>query len=204
MKRKLLTYACVIATALFSSCSEDGGEKKPSLQFVFEGETITLAGAGLYLTGSGSVINGTHKYRNYFISDGEYTNGGGMTGSSLDDYEGETFFLRITLAIPNGEEFGEGEHIQLNNADIAGATQKICSVLFESGEGNNQIQYYTHDDIEDASPVIVSGGADDGDKMTLTLDGKLLYYYHNGTNWVEKTVTGTFYFTGTVQDERVI
>jgi hypothetical protein len=198
--KRILTSTLVIAVLAFTACSDD--DSSPKKQFSFDGETVTLKGANLYLTYDGNAGNGTHLYRDYFISDGTYTNADGNDGWSMEDYENATYFLAIELATPLEDEIGPGEFPQWSN--WTGVETNISYIYYESGDGEDEVEYYTDSDTEDNSPVIVSGGVEDGDTMTLKFSGKLKYYFFDGTNWVEETVSGKFYFKGEVKDEREI
>ncbi len=196
--KSLFTTGLLLASlVLFNSCSKDAAA--PKLQFVFEGETISLTGANLYLTEQSTYDNRT--YRDYFISDGTYTNADGEEGWSLDDYDGATYYLAVELASVVAGDLTIGEFPSYYNWDPAEDNSTISYIYLESGTGNDAIYYYSND--EDHSPVVVSGGLEDGDKMTLKFNGTLYYEYFDGTNWIESSVTGKFYYSGTVNDERV-
>jgi hypothetical protein len=199
--KKILMYGLVLVAVLLSACS--GDNEKPSLQFVFDGNKINLKGAKLYLTEQGNSGSGDHIYRRYAISDGEYTNGGIGKGWNLDNYTGATFLLGIRLNVPNGEQFAAAEFPLFVSSNLATENQNYGYVLFRSGEGDELVEYYHKDENEDHSPVIVSGGFEDGEKMTLKFSGKLTFKHKdpNSANWVEETVSGKFYFSGTVQDK---
>ncbi len=194
--KSLLMYGLIVTMGLLSSCKDD---ESPKLQFVFDGETISLTGANLYLTRQSTYDNRT--YRDYFISDGTYTNADANDGWSLDDYDGATYYLAIELASVVAGDLTVGEFPSYSNWGLPEDNSTISYIYLESGTGNDEIQYYSDD--EDHLPVTVSGGLEDGDKMTLKFNGKLTYYYYDGANWVENSVTGKFYYSGTVNDERV-
>jgi hypothetical protein len=190
-------YGLMATMGLLSSCKDDEKES-PKLEFTFDGETISLKGANLYLTRE-STSSG-RPYRDYFISDGTYTNADNDQGWSLEDYEGATYYLAIELGAPVDGNLTVGEFPSFSSWSNQEDNLAVSYIYLESGTGNDEVEYYSSD--EDNSPVIVSGGLDDGDKMTLKFDGTLSYYYYNGTAWVENTVTGKFLYTGTVNDER--
>lgn len=196
--KRILTSTLVIAVLAFTACSDD--DSSPKEQFSFDGETIALKDAKIYLTYEGEAGNGTHLYRDYFISDGTYTNADGNDGWSMEDYDNATYFIAVELAVPFEEEIGAGEFPQWSS--WTGVETNISYIYVESGDGADEVEYYTDNDNEDNSPVIVSGGMEDGDTMTLKFNGKLTYYFFNGTNWVEETVSGKFNVKGKVNDER--
>jgi hypothetical protein len=193
---------------LLSSCKDDEKvspklEKvSPKLEFVFDGKTISLKGANLYLTGEYNTggSNVGRPYRDYVISDGIYTNADGDLGWSLDDYDGATYSLVIELFAPVDGDITVGEFPSYANWDLQEDNSTISFIYLESGTGNDEISYSSTN--QNNSPVVVSGGLEDGDKMTLKFDGTLIYRYFNGTSWVTNSVTGKFNYTGTVNDER--
>jgi hypothetical protein len=133
-----------------------------------------------------------------------YTNDDGDDGWSLEDYDDATYYLAIELAVPLEHEVEAGEYPQYNNWSLPENDENMSYIYLESGEGNDYFEYYTEDIDENHEPVVVTGGVDDGDKMTVKFSGRLTYYYYNGTNWVENSVSGKFYFSGRVQDMRPI
>lgn len=197
--KRILSGALAAAILVLGACSDD--ESAPKEHFSFGEEAIELKNAKLYLTVEGEAGNGTHLYRDYFITDGTYTNGGNDEGWSINDYTNATYFLGVELAVPLGEEIGSGEFPQHSN--WSGVTTNISYIYFETGhDEETYVEYYTDNDTEDHSPVSVTGGVDDGDTMTLKFSGKLTYYSFDGINWSQETVSGKFYFKGKVNDER--
>ena len=200
MRLRLLftTGLLLVSLVLFNSCSKD--EAAPKLQFVFDGETISLTGANLYLTTESTFENRAN--REYFISDGTYTNADDNNGWSLGDYDGATYYLAVELVSGVAGDLTVGEFPSYYNWDLPADNSTISYIYLESGIGNDYFEYDTDYLGEDHSPDVVSGGLEDGDKMTLKFNGTLTYYYFDGTNWVENSVTGKFYYSGTVNDER--
>jgi hypothetical protein len=186
---------------LLNSCSKD--ESAPKLQFVFNGETLTLKGAHLYLTHNGNCCN-DHDYRYYFISDGVYTNADGTDGWSIEDYTDATYFIGVELGVPGGEDFSKGafpQHYSWNN--LGEEDNNASNIYFENADiGENYIKYQSPE--EDDSPIVIGGGFDDGETMTLKFNGTLTLYHYDGENWVYEDVTGKFFFKGEVNDERPI
>lgn len=200
--KKLFMSAFILAALILNSCSDD---ESPKLQFVAGDKTISLKGANLYLTYEGSYDNRT--YRDYFITDGTFTNGDGNNGWSLDDYEGATYYLAFEIASVVEGELDKGEFPNYSNWDLPADNSRISYLYFESGTGTNYIEIYPeyNGDYEGETPLEVSGGIDDGQKMTIKFKGgSLEYYYYDGANWVEETVTADLYFSGKVKDERAL
>jgi len=168
-----------------------GNDESPSLLFKSsEGDVINLKGANLYLAGEGE-YNG-HIYREYFISDGELTDSG--NGWDLDDYTGATYYLAVQLGVPIGDDYAAGDY-PLSNWTTGDADANTGFI-----EMDIETEYYTSTYNND--PIHVSGGFDDGDKMTLKFNGELAYHYPVESGWEEKDVTGEFNYSGKVIDKR--
>lgn len=195
--KRTLTGMLAIATLLLSACGDDDNAS-PKEQFSFDGETVTLKDANLYLTYE-TEYNETHMYRDYFITDGTYVDGDGW---DLDDYTDATYYIAVELGVPIEEEFGAGEFPLFDSFSDTPPNSNMSYVYFESGEDEAFVEYFVPDDLVGGDPVVVSGGTDDGETMTLKFNGTLTYYYFNGTDWVEDDVEGKFYFKGEVEDVR--
>jgi hypothetical protein len=191
-KSKLFTLSIIAVTLLLNSCSKS--DESPKLQFTFNGETITLKGANLYLENESTYLNRT--YRDYFITDGVAVGDGGW---SLSSYTGATYYLAIELASPVDGELVKGSFSQHYNWSNADGELPISYIYLER---DNDFYYQSPENNTDTSPVIVSGGLNDGEKMTLKFSGTLTYEHYNGENWVEESVSGKFYFSGVVKDVR--
>jgi hypothetical protein len=192
MKSKKILFITLLGIALcFNSCKDD---EKPAMKFSFEDNSISLSGANIYLLYSNNCCN-NHDYRQYFISDGTYTEG---YRGDVSSYTNGTYVIEIQLGVPGGTSFTPGDYHQLNWNDL-GSDQLVSSIYLQRGVENEYIEVYS---TYDESPITVSGGFNDGQKMTLKFNGTLNYYYFNGTNFVEDEVAGKLNFSGTVQDER--
>lgn len=192
MKSKRILLITLFGLVLtFNSCKDD---EKPAMKFSFDGNSISLSGANLYLQYSNNAYN-NHDYRQYYITDGTYNGGARYLVSS---YDGATYLMEIDLAVPGGTSFTTGDYPQANWNALE-LNQLASYIYLESGVEN---EYISLESIADDAPVKVSGGFEDGEKMTLKFTGTLYYEYYNGTNWVVDEITGNFNFTGTVQDER--
>jgi hypothetical protein len=192
---KLLSLAVMAGTfVLIGSCKSDEAEV-PNHEFVFNDKTISLAGANIYFL-SNSICCNDHSIRSYSITDGVYTNvpGGGW---EADDYTGETYFLIITLLEPNGDEHGTGEYPMYPWWDQEPYTNARMSYvdLFTS-EGENSLEYLTGDDRDD-SPVIIKGGLNIDEKITISFKGQLVHRINSVYDTYEDA---RLYFSGEVQD----
>lgn len=197
---KKLNLICIVLITLLAivSCSDE--EKiNPKMQFTAATETYNLEMAGLYLKGEFTWEGRT--YREYVISDGNYTNAAGGRGGALGDYEGATFFLLINLSSSVNGQLTPGEYPQYGTWTAAEDDSKI-SLLHMHSEVNGYFLIKTHEGSTlDKSPVIVKGGFEDGSKMTIEFEGPLEF---DDINSIEPTqsVLGKIYFSGKVQDKR--
>lgn len=192
--RKILSLTLLAFALIFNSC---GSDEKPSMKFSFDGNSISLTGANIYLQYSNNCCN-NYDYRQYYITDGTYTSG---ERYDITSYTNATYLMTIELGIPGGTTFAPGNYPQNSNWGDLDGTELVSFIYFESGEGNDYKELGT---ITDGSSIKVSGGFDDGEKMTLKFTGALYYEYFDGVNWVENEITSSFNFSGKVQDERPI
>jgi len=166
-------FGSVACIGLLTSCGDDSEGR--TLEIVFDGESLSLSNADLYMTGSSE--GSTHKSFVYRISDGEW-NG--------QDFTDESFFLMVEVAVPSSEEFEPG--IFPTDYGWSGFTgSNISWISFE----NSDFAFVPLDDsVEDI--LTVSGGFNDGETMTLSFDGPV-----DGN--VEEV---QLYFKGEVSDVR--
>lgn len=184
--KKLLNTALAASMLLLAACGDDE-KPNPKQEFTFGDQTISLKGANIFIDYNGS-FNGTHIYRDYYITDGA-ANG-----------TGATYYIEFELAVPEGEEIATGEYPAFYNWDNPSETSNIGYIYSEGGEDE---QYFEIDLLEDADgsdKITVSGGVNDGETMTVKFKGSVSYYHFDGTNWVTETVNGKFYAKGEVQD----
>lgn len=200
--KSIFRSALALAFLILISCGDESSS--PKRQFVINGQTVTLKGANIYLTGEYECCGGM-EYREYFISDGEYTNGGGGNGWSIEDYTDATYLIAVQLAILSEDDFEAGEFPLYNSfADALTDLSSASYVYFESAADDNTYFECDTPSGSDHEPVVVSGGMDDGDTMTLTFNGTLEIEYYDGENWVEDEMTGKISFKGEVDDRRVL
>jgi hypothetical protein len=196
--RLLLTLGLLGTLLLFNACSKD---EDPAMQFVVGDVKYSLKGNKLYLTSEGNYVGTTtFSYRDYMITDGTLIEG--ENGWSLSDYTNATYYLAIEISTPNTNTLGPDEFPQHSNWSLVPATSNMGYLYLESGEGNDNVEIYTNDENEDLSPVVVTGGLDDGEKMTFQFNGTLSYYRYDGVNWVETSEDAKLFFRGTVIDAR--
>lgn len=189
MKLKSMLSLSMLAVSAFflNGCSDD---ESPTLRFKgADGEIITLKGANLYLMDEED--NDDLIYRDYFISDGELT--GTESGWYLENYSGGTYFLAIELAVPIENDFAPGDYPQRSSLEEAEAGSNTSYIRLKREDGSK------YSSLDNLAPVKVSGGFDDGDKMTIKFKGKLIYDPVSGS---EEEVTTEFYYSGRVQDVR--
>lgn len=183
--KKLLNTALAASMLLLAACGDDE-KPNPKQEFTFGDQTVSLKGANIFIDYNGT-YNG-HIYRDYYITDGA-ANG-----------DGATYYIEFELAVPDGEEISAGKYPAFYDWSNASETSNIGYVYSEGGEDE---QYFEVDLLEDADgsdEIIVSGGVNDGETMTVKFKGSVSYYHFDGTNWVTETVNGKFYAKGEVQD----
>lgn len=180
------------AVVLLSACGDD--DSGPRSQFKFDGEsTVSLSDGNLYLVESGNFGTG-HDYRNYFITDGTYESGDGW---SLNDYSDATYVLAVQLAIPEEEEFTEGDYPLYDDIDDLPLSGSLAWLSLET---EDDVYFQTPDGTIDGDEVSISGGFDDGDRMTIRFSGTL----NNSTGMTDEDAEGKIYFRGEVEDVRPV
>jgi hypothetical protein len=195
---------CLTSIILFNSCIDDDKKVKsaPPIEFISEEDTISLEGARLYLL-HGGIYAGTHDYRIYYLTDGFYTNGGSQEGRSLDDYRGASYFLEIRIGVPISKNFVTGkfpQHNDWNQAELSDSN--LGFFLFARGTMDDLYGHRTEDSSDDVSPIIINGGIEHGEIMTVRFTGKMRYFHPDDVNPIIKEVKGHFYFEATVIDGR--
>ncbi|HMV07663.1 MAG TPA: hypothetical protein PK325_00275 [Cyclobacteriaceae bacterium] len=184
--KNLFSAAAAASILLLAACGDDE-KPKPKQEFTFGDQTISLKDANIFIDYNGT-FNGTHVYRDYYITDGA-ANGSGAT-----------YYIEFELAVPEGEQISEGEYPAFYNWSSASETSNIGYVYAESGEDNQYVEIDLLEDADGSDKIVVSGGVDDGETMTVKFNGDVSYYYFDGTNWVTETVAGKFYANGVVED----
>lgn len=195
-KRLLLLVSMAIAAVIFSSCKDDDNDDDaPAAEFVFANTTISLKDANIYRISNNTCCN-NHSIRAYVITDGVYSNVPGF-GWEADDYTGETYYLIVTLLEPDGAEHGVGEYPMYPWWDLDAYTHERMAYvdLFTTADGNT-MEYLTGDD-RDTSPVVIKGGMNIGEEMTISFEGQLVYRINQVYQTYEKT---HFNFSGKVLD----
>jgi hypothetical protein len=183
--KKMLAGVFAVAIVLLSACGDDE-KPSPKNQFDFEGDAVLLKGANLYLMYEGEDGSG-HIYRDYFITDGTYSEGSGW---SIGSYTNATYLIAVEVGVPADEELSPGSYPLYGSFSDAPETSNISWVSFE-----NETEYY-YTDVTGGDPVVISGNFDDGDTMTISLKGSLEYDNN------DESVEGRLYFKGEVQDLR--
>lgn len=175
---------------MFGACSDDGKISPiPEQQFDFVGESVSLENANLYLIYEFPGTEDKHMYREYFISNGTYVEGGGW---SLTDYVGATYVIAFQVGGPADVELVEGNYPLFYTFSTAPQTSRIAWVSIET----EQFYYTTPEGTMKGKPVMFSGGFNHGDILTVQFRGTLEY------DDTEMKASGDFNFTGQVQDLR--
>ena len=109
----------------------------------------------------------------------------------------------VELAVLSGSDFEAGEHPLYYSLSEAFTDESNASYIYYRSIVDNETSFYCDTPSETTHPsVVVKGGLDDGDKMTMKFSGDLEIEYFDGANWVEEEMAGSFYLTGTVIDEQ--
>jgi hypothetical protein len=155
----------------------------------------------IYLTREGNYNGNTaYTYRDFMITDGTLNEG--ADGWDLDEFTNATYYIAIELSTPSTNTLGPDEFPQYSNWSLVPENSNMSYIYSEAGEAADYLEVYTDDDNADLSPVVVTGGLDGEDKITLQFNGKLTIYHYDGTNWVNTPQAGKFFFKGTVIDAR--
>lgn len=197
MKIKNL-LALVLLGFILNSCGSD--DASPKEEFVSEVKTYDLKNANIYLTYSWNDFD-NRESRDYFITDGVYTNGDGSNGWSLDDYTNATFLIAVEVSSPVGGSLMKGDYLLYNNWTNAADNESISYIYAESDPGDF---FIIHDqgDNPDGQPIKISGGFDDGETIKMSFDGTLRVNYRiEGSRFIQNKAAN-FYFSGKVQDVR--
>jgi hypothetical protein len=194
--KSIFIYGLLVALVGLNSCSES--DESPKYTFVAGGITYSLKNTKLYLVREGT--SSGRMYRQYFITDGVYTNGSGNQGWSLDDYTDETFYFAVELASAVDDPLVIGEFPLNDSWSLVSAESTSGYIYMESGPETDKVMYF--DNGTDHSPVIVSGDMDEDGKLKITFNGTLTHYTSDGVNTGRVDVTAKLYYEGLVIDKR--
>lgn len=196
MKRFFCLAILVTVVGIFSGCQDD---EKPALPQVKIGENkYSLKDAKLYLRIEGSYEGAVnYTYRDYLISDGDLI--AGENGWSLNDYTNATYFIAFETAIasPNATTTG---HYTLHRFWDEVTDGSNLSYFFAEFDGRT----YDTPDSDLKSDIIISGGVNPGEEMTIKFSGEIAHrYVDNSTETVVyDPYDSKLFFTGTVIDKR--
>jgi hypothetical protein len=200
---KMNKFLIIASMVILAACSSDD-ERKTHLRLSIDGETFNLANPKLYLTYSSPYISNEIEFedRYYFISDGTYMGGASDDGWELSDYEGATYVLAIEIAAQENTSFSGSSFPQRDTwYDIPNGTN-IGYIQFKFADND----FFRTDNMvtEDFSPIVVTGGVEHGNTMTIKFKGKLTRFVRNQDDDLvrDETVTADLAFTGKVIDKR--
>lgn len=171
----------LLATAL-GACSED--EAAVNETYAFGDYNGSLKDSNIYL-GDGDYdyeyTNGEFTSRTYFISDGDFVEGGNPY--DLNDYAGGTYNIQFTLNKPTGTNFTEGDFTTYQPTS-APANAKFCHIQIIPTP-NLENDYFAHTELPTAT-INVEGGFEDGETITFKLSGELKYVQKQANNaWTD-------------------
>lgn len=173
------------------ACKDD--ETGPLLQFKTDSKTYSLKDAKLYFRTEGMYEGEVdYTYRDYLITDGELIDG--ENGWSLTDYTNATYFIAFELATPLPSVPSSG------NFPLHRFWDNVT-------DGSNLSYFFGgFDDFTidtpnstPTTPIVITGGTEPGDKMTIKFSGKIAYRSQAGDL---TPFDGKLDFTGLVIDKR--
>lgn len=185
------TLFLAFSILILISCKDDDAE--PKLEFQTDNKTISLKEAKLYLRVQGGYEGAVnYTYRDYMISDGELLPD--KNGFSLDHYSNATYFIALEVASANPNLPMAGEYTLHRFWDNVTDGSNL-SYIFAGFEDKT----VDTPDSGTKSPIIIIGGLEPGQTMTIEFDGEIAYRSGSG----ELTpFEGKLNFTGTVIDKR--
>ncbi len=195
--RRILCFGLLLSCAvIFSGCQDD---EKPALPQVKIGENkYSLKDAKLYLRIEGSYEGAVnYTYRDYLISDGDLI--AGENGWSLNDYTNATYFIAFETAIASPNATTTGRYTLHRFWDEVTDGSNL-SYFFAGFDGRT----YDTPDSDLKSDIIISGGVNPGEEMTIKFSGEIAHrYVDNSTETVVyDPYDSKLFFTGTVIDKR--
>ncbi|MBN8653406.1 MAG: hypothetical protein J0L67_18405 [Cytophagales bacterium] len=188
----LITYLLfTFCLASLSGCKDE--DEGPLLRFQTDNKSYSLKDAKLYLKFEGSYEGAVnYTYRDYLISDGDLIES--ESGWSLDHYTNATYLIAIELAIEQPNLPGTGEFpLHRFWDDVTDGSN--LSYFFARFDGNTIDTPATNP----APIIIIKGGAEPDDKMSIQFSGKIAYRSQEGDL---TSFDGKLDFTGTVIDKR--
>lgn len=184
-------FLVLLVLSFVVSCKED--EPGPLLQFKTDNKSYSLKDAKLYLRVEGQYEGAvSYTYRDYLISDGDLMEG--QNGWSLDDYANATYFIAFELASAEPNSIAPGDFSLHRFWD--NVTDGSNLSYFFGGFDD-----FTVDtpNLIPTTPIVVTGGIQPGDTMTIKFSGKIAYRSPAGDL---TPFDGKLDFTGTVIDKR--
>lgn len=191
---KLLISALAISSLLFLVSCVDHNDEPTQREFLQIGETTLEAAssANVYLVKDDAFDS--YLYRNYIISDGVLVSGNGY---SLENYEGATFLLAMELSQISDASFLPGSFPTWSVWQTPAAEQLDFGNIYFLGNVLDQVNNFgTSDSYGNHEPVILTGGVEPGETITVKFSGQV-------TNGDDNGQICKFLIKGTVIDKRV-
>lgn len=195
MEMKWISFVSLLVftfcLAFLSGCKDE--DEGPLLRFQTDDKSYSLKDAKLYLKLEGSYEGAVnYTYRDYLISDGELIEG--QNGWSMDDYTNATYFIAFELASADPNSIAPGDFPLhrfwdnvTNGSNLSYFFGEFDELTIDTPNSNP------------TTPIVITGGTEPGDKMTIKFSGKIAYRSEAG----ELTpFDGKLDFTGTIIDKR--
>lgn len=193
MKTAKLSTLLLLLALLNSACSDDGAKEKPDEKFIADNETFDFKEANLYLAGEAYFSNASRGYnlRNYIVTDGTFVSGNGW---DLSHYTDATYVFAFQVYVPEGDDFIAG-----NFPSVDQFAAPEGNSLYFYGETTNESEYYQSTGGESTPNFVISGGMNDGQKMTIKFNGELSHWVQSEI-WQETTFNGSILVTAIVEE----
>jgi hypothetical protein len=199
-KLNILLTLALIATMILTSC---GGEDDPKNEMVLNGTTVSLENANFYLAYIGTYYTGlarnegapSHVYHDIVITDGTLNNSYTYAHWESANYTDATYIIVLELLMPANAEFEGGVFPQRTTWGTVASTAQVSWIQAEI-LGDNYEYVYTETDNGD--DIIVNGGWDDSENMTIKMNADDLYDYELDASGA----TLKIFFSGILDENR--
>jgi hypothetical protein len=171
------------------ACGSD--EETPKYELTNEDIAIPLADANIYFQDRSSDSD-ERISRSYVITDGTYD--GGYIWD-LYDYRNATYIIHVQLSVPGGDSYKPGKYPTRYYWDED--APELVSYIIGKKDG---YEFETSTNSKYQSDVVVKGGLEDGEIITISFKGTLDIDYYDNTlgEWFSKRSETSFLAKGTL------